>query len=106
MEGEDSDETHLLAENERLADQHAADAKLIAALQAEGVLDRERIANLEVALVTARRIGVAMGILMERQRLTDEQAFDELRRVSQARARKLRDVAEELLYSGQLPATG
>ena len=93
-------------ENERLAQQHAADVKVIAALEAEGVLDRERIANLEVALVTARRIGVAMGILMERSRLTDEQAFDELRRVSQRRARKLRDVAEDLVYSGQLPEAG
>ncbi len=56
--------------------------------------------ELQRALVTSRQIGMAMGILMERHRLTAEQAFDHLRDVSQRRNVKLRNVAEQLIYTG------
>jgi AmiR/NasT family two-component response regulator len=56
--------------------------------------------DLQRALVSNRRIGMAMGILMERHRVTEEQAFDQLRDLSQRRNIKLRDVAEQLIYTG------
>jgi AmiR/NasT family two-component response regulator len=59
-----------------------------------------RAEELQRALVTSRQIGMAIGILMERQRLTAEQAFDCLRDLSQRRNVKLRDVAEQIIYTG------
>ncbi|HST49932.1 ATP-binding protein [Jatrophihabitans sp.] len=63
-----------------------------------------KAANLERALASNRQIGAAMGILMARLHLTDEQAFDLLRKTSQNRHRKLRDIAEEVMMTGELPA--
>jgi AmiR/NasT family two-component response regulator len=59
-------------------------------------------AELQRALVSNRRIGMAMGILMERHRLTEEHAFDRLRDLSQRSNVKLRDVAEQLIYTGDI----
>lgn len=78
------------------------DREVIAHLQAEGLAARDKIANLELALATARRIGAAIGILMARQQLTADQAFDVLRDASQQRHRKLREIADELLLTGAL----
>ena len=64
---------------------------------------RERIGHLETALQTNRHIAMAIGILMARRGLTEDQAFTELRLVSQCRHRKLRDVAEEVVLTGDLP---
>lgn len=63
-----------------------------------------KIANLETALRTNRRIGMAIGIVMAQHRCTDVEAFDRLRRLSQHRNRKLRELAEEVIYTGALPA--
>lgn len=62
----------------------------------------DKIANLEMALVSARRIGMAVGILMARHGLTDEHAFDRLRHASQHYHRKVRDIAEEVIFTGAL----
>jgi hypothetical protein len=68
--------------------------------------DEERRAeNLHAALSTREVIGQAQGILMERERLTPDQAFDILRRASQHLNRKLRDVAQELVDTGERPET-
>jgi DNA-binding response OmpR family regulator len=45
--------------------------------------EEDKAANLELALASNRQIGAAMGILMSQLRLTDEQAFDLLRKASQ-----------------------
>jgi AmiR/NasT family two-component response regulator len=50
-------------------------------------------------LVSNRRIGMAMGILIERHRFTDDQAFDQLRDLSQRGNIKLRDVAQVTIYT-------
>ena len=63
---------------------------------------RERIEHLEIALATNRRIGIATGVVMARYGLTDEQAFELLREQSQVRNKKLRDLAEEVVYTGTL----
>jgi AmiR/NasT family two-component response regulator len=68
--------------------------------------DERREANLHAALATREIIGQAQGILMEREHLTSVQAFDILRRASQHLNRKLRDVAQNLVDTGERPDTG
>jgi hypothetical protein len=65
-----------------------------------------RAENLRQALVTRELIGQAQGILMERERITAEQAFDILRRASQHLNTKLRGVAQDLVETGERPQTG
>lgn len=62
-----------------------------------------KAANLQRALASNRQIGVAMGVLMAGGKLTEEQAFDRMREVSQRRNRKLRDIADEIVLTGALP---
>jgi len=57
-------------------------------------------AELQRALLSGRQIGMAMVILTERHRITGEQAFDQLRTLSQQSNVTLRDVAERLVYTG------
>lgn len=67
-------------------------------------LDRaERsIASLEVALVTARRIGAAIGVLMATLKVPEQDAFNLLKKASQTRHRKLRDIADDVVRTGVL----
>jgi hypothetical protein len=65
-------------------------------------LNRDKVENLEHALATSRDIGVAMGVLMARYRLSREQAIDLLRITSQRSNRKLRDIAVEVGDTGVL----
>jgi AmiR/NasT family two-component response regulator len=69
-------------------------------LEAELARERIRSANLQNALATSRCIGMAIGIVMERYKLTDEDAFMLLVRASQRTQRKLRDIAEHLVLTG------
>jgi chromosomal replication initiation ATPase DnaA len=64
------------------------------------------ITHLQEALHTNRRIGVAMGILMARLHLTHDQAWEFLRQQSQRSNRKLRDLADEIVYTGTLDGAG
>jgi hypothetical protein len=61
-----------------------------------------RVANLEVALATNRRIGIAVGILMCRLGVTEDHAFAVLSKHSQDHNVKVRDLAEEVIYTGSL----
>jgi hypothetical protein len=56
------------------------------------------------ALETNREIGVAMGIMMAGGKLTQQQAFDQLRTASQNLNRKLHDIAADVAAAGGLPA--
>lgn len=62
-------------------------------------IDRE---GLRAALESRDLIGQAKGILMQRHQLTAADAFDALRRASQARNVKLRDLARSVVESGAL----
>lgn len=53
--------------------------------------------QLQVALENRDTIGQAKGILMERERITDAQAFEMLKTISQSTNVKLRDVAQRLI---------
>lgn len=66
--------------------------------------DRGEIAQLQHALASNRTIGVAIGILVERYQLTPEAAFAFLSRHSQRTNRKVYDLAEELIATGNMPA--
>lgn len=68
--------------------------------------EERRTHDLEAALVTREVIGQAQGILIERERITANQAFDILRRASQHLNVKLRDVAQDLVETGERPDTG
>jgi GAF domain-containing protein len=69
-----------------------------------GVAARVKAANLEVALRTNREIGTAVGIVMDRLRLTDDQSFDYLRELSQRRHLKLNELAERIVVTGEIPS--
>ena len=71
-------------------------------LLAELVAARREIAELKTAVVSNRNIGAATGVLMARHHLTQQQAFDAMREESQRTHRKLREVAEEVLFTGRL----
>jgi AmiR/NasT family two-component response regulator len=68
--------------------------------------EERRAANLHAALATREAIGQAQGILMEREHVTAERAFDILRRASQHLNVKLRDIAQNLIDTGERPDTG
>lgn len=61
-------------------------------------------ANLRAALESNRTIGMAIGLSMERWSLSADAAFAVLRRHSQDSNTKLRDIAADLVATGQLPA--
>ena len=74
-----------------------------AAIAVSHALDHDKVTNLEEALKSNREIGVALGVLMTRYALAQQQAFDLLRTVSQRTHRKLRDVASDVAFTGELP---
>jgi GAF domain-containing protein len=63
----------------------------------------DRADHLEIALRRNRVTATAVGILVERLRLTPAQAFDLLRIMSQHTNRKLADLAAHLVETGELP---
>lgn len=64
---------------------------------------RQNEANLERAVESHRLVGQAMGILIERHRITSEEAFEVLRRASQDHNVKLREVARRVIETGAEP---
>lgn len=81
------------------------EALLLAAIAAIGVqlaAARTTTSRLYEALTTRDVIGQAKGILMERHGITQEQAFNVLRRASNDLNIKLRDVAAEIADGGSV----
>jgi GAF domain-containing protein len=72
---------------------------------ANTALSREihRVENLRGALASREVIGQAEGILIERERITADQAFAVLRRASQQLNIKLREVAQYVVDTGEVP---
>ena len=66
---------------------------------------KDRAGNLQVALESRAVIDQAKGILMERHKLTADQAFQALTHASMTRNRKLRAIAEQLVRTGEFPPT-
>jgi GAF domain-containing protein len=74
-----------------------------AALAFARARERAQISGLEQAVASNRAIGMAIGILMAILRVGQDEAFDLLRTVSQRTNRKLREIADEVVHTGQLP---
>jgi len=83
-------------EEEALASSFAAQAALLYSA-------RELEENLRAGMETREHIGQAVGVLMERHRLSSKQAFDLLVYVSQRTHRKLRDIAVWVTETGEDP---
>lgn len=75
---------------------------MFAAHAAVAYATAQKHAALDRVVASRQLIGQAQGILMERHKLTVDQAFALLVRVSQHRNSKLRHVAESLVVSGKL----
>jgi GAF domain-containing protein len=76
---------------------------LFASHAAIAMAGAEQEQQLRSALYTRDLIGQAKGILMERFKVTGDRAFRLLVHVSQTSNRRLPDVAEDLVQSGELP---
>ncbi|MCW2528134.1 MAG: hypothetical protein JWM76_2994 [Pseudonocardiales bacterium] len=74
-----------------------------AAVAFQAANDHAQIENMSIALISSRRIGAAVGILMSRYNLTENAAFEHLRTASQTSNRKIRDVADEIVQTGTAP---
>jgi len=77
---------------------------LLASHAAVALSAARHVENLEIALQTSRSIGEAIGILMSRYRLDEDQAFRAIVRYSQSHNTRVRDVAEMINHVGELPS--
>jgi ANTAR domain len=93
----------MLREIDGLKRRLACERTRIAQLQQAEIDARHQVEHLEIALAGARRIGAAMGVLMATHHITDDQAFALLRTASQHHHRKVRDIADEVVLTGELP---
>jgi GAF domain-containing protein len=89
-------------ESRQVAHRFAHFARVAVANMHEYQSARELSDNLRAALENRAVIDQAKGILMERHRLTAEQAFELLAQASMATNRKLRDIADQLVHTGVL----
>ena len=80
------------------------DHERVAELEAQLERARVEIEQLRAALASARTIGAAMGIIMAGRKITQAHAFELLSRASQNQNAKVRDVADEVVATGVLPA--
>lgn len=78
------------------------DREMIAELQADGVLGQENTAHLMEALRSSRQIGAAIGIVMAHRKVSEQVAFEILSLASQNANRKLRVIAGEVIYAGDV----
>jgi GAF domain-containing protein len=79
--------------------------QMFAAHAAVALAGAEHEEHLRAGMSNRDVIGQAKGILMERHRLTADQAFGVLTRVSQELNRKLVDIARELTDTGAVPGS-
>ena len=86
-----------------LTDRSHAQNTTILELHTEAALTRAKVANLEAALQTSRSIGEAMGIVMAEHQVPEDEAFAILRKASMDTNRKLRELATEVVETGELP---
>jgi GAF domain-containing protein len=82
------------------------------ALEAKTTLDRTaraleheqtKLQKLQRALISRDIIGQAKGVLMYRDRITADHAFHELRMASQRLNIKLKDIAQQVVDTGEIP---
>ena len=92
----------LARERSAFTDESEHIGLLLASHAAIAVAGAQQLEHAAIALVNRDVIGQAKGILMERFKITAEQAFDVLAKVSQDTNRKVSAVAEDLTRTGTL----
>jgi GAF domain-containing protein len=103
-----TNENTLGALNVYAADEDAFDSddrdnlRLLGAHAAVAVAAAQQIDSLKIAVDRRTTTGTAIGIVMERYGVTNDQALALLRRLSQDENRKLADIAHELVDAGNL----
>ncbi|PSL51705.1 GAF domain-containing protein [Saccharothrix carnea] len=104
VHGDDLGALNLYSPDVRAFDEESEHVGLLfaghAAVALSTAQEREHLTE---AVRTRDLIGQAKGILMERHKLTADQAFAVLVRASQQANLKLRDLAEKLTRTGELP---
>jgi hypothetical protein len=97
---------NIYAEGSNAFDEDAVETGLMLAVRASLALAAahrdEHAENLRKALLSSREIGIAMGVLMGRHKITRDQAFDLLRDASQRTNRKVNDIATTVADAGML----
>ena len=105
VEGDDLGALNLSSEQAGAFDDDSEHvALLVAAHAAVAMSDAQEHARLTDALGRRDLVGQAKGILMERFKITGDQAFTLLVRASQHTNRKLHHIADELASTGELPS--
>jgi GAF domain-containing protein len=95
---------NLYARHEDAFDDESRELAVLYGMHAANAIRAAKlVSGLETALSSRHRIGIAQGVLMQRYSLSEYAAFDVLRRVSSRTNRKLRDVAEQVVATGDLP---
>ncbi len=104
VEGDRLGALNLYSRSAGSFDDESRDIGLVFASHAAVALaGAEHEQNLRAAMASRDVIGQAKGILMERYKLTADQAFGVLARVSQELNRKLGDIAREVSDTGAVP---
>jgi GAF domain-containing protein len=95
---------HAFGEDSRSVATRFAPYAAVAAANMYAYQDaRDMAGNLQAALESRAVIDQAKGILMERYKLTADQAFQALARVSMLTNTKVRDIADKLVRTGEFP---
>jgi hypothetical protein len=84
----------------------AAEAAAVAAVALAALETRDRAANLEIALASSRQISAAVGIVMAQDRCSYDEAFQRIRSISQRTHRKMRELADQIVFTGARPPEG
>lgn len=104
--GDDLGVLNLLSSKTQAFGDESEDVALLFATHAALAMARvDEQLQLRHAINTRDLIGQAKGILMERFTLSSDHAFELLVHVSQHTNRKLTDIADELVFSGELAHT-
>lgn len=96
---------NLMADHPNAFDDTSVELAIIlaafAGVAAHAVTNGENAATLQRGLTSNREIGKAIGMLMARHNITEEQAFSILRRISQDTHTKLVDIAAKFVRRAQ-----
>ncbi|WP_104168006.1 GAF and ANTAR domain-containing protein [Arthrobacter sp. SX1312] len=104
VEGDDLGALNLYSyEADAFTDESENVGLLVASHASVAFAEAEKSRQLHAAVDSRDVIGQAKGILMERHKVTGDQAFFVLSMASQRSNIKLRDVADHLISSGELP---
>jgi GAF domain-containing protein len=96
---------HAFGEDSRTAATRFGPYAAVAAGNLHAYLSaRDRADNLQAALQSRGVIDQAKGILMDRHKLTADQAFQVLAQMSMKANRKLHAIASDLVHTGELPS--